>query len=138
MSELLSSGVSVVVLPTLAALHPVPARALGLLGSMLSAGLRVVSPTDGWIAAADAQTVSAVASHLLNDEAQRNSRRGRSVIAAIRATGQRKVGRPSKPVNVVEARRLVEAHGYRKAARLMGNTSASSVRRALLKADITH
>jgi hypothetical protein len=137
-AELLSSGVSVVVLPTLAALHPVPARALGLLGALLGAGLRVVSPADGWMAAVDAQTVSAVASHLLNDEARRNSQRGRSVIAAIRATGQRKVGRPSKPVNVVEARRLVDAHGYRKAARLMGNTSASSIRRALLKAETTH
>lgn len=131
-SDLLTAGATVVILPSLAALHPVPARALGVLGALLSAGVRVVSTSDGWVASLDPQTVAAVATYLLNDETRRNSRRGRSVIAAVRRTG-RKVGRPAIPIDVDEARRLVELGGYRRAGRAL-RVSASSVRRALLKA----
>lgn len=133
-SELLNSDVTTVVVSSILSLHPIPAHALEALAVLRAAGLRVFSMADAWVSSADPATIQAVANFLRSAEARKNSKRGHDVIAEIRRKQNAKVGRPRKPVDVERARVLVEQHGYRKAASMLGNISASSVRRALLHA----
>lgn len=136
-AELLEANVTTVVVEAISALHPVPARALEVLATLLNVGLRVVSLSDGWVSSADPKTLHAVSNYLSGIETKRNSKRGREVVAEIRRVGNKKVGRPKKSCDIERARALVEAHGYRKAASMLGNISASSIRRALLQASPT-
>lgn len=120
LKDLLSGGVATVVIESLARLHPIPARALGLLAAMRSAGLRVVCLTDGWAGTADVETLKSVASYLEAAEHKKNSRAGRRAIAVARAGG-RKLGRPRKEWDRVRAAALVaELGSYRKAATALG------------------
>lgn len=134
---MLEADVATVVVEAIAALHPVPSRALEVLATLLEVGLRVVSLSDGWVSSADPKTLHAVSNYLSGIETKKNSKRGREVVAEIRRAGNKKVGRPKKNCDVEHARALVEAHGYRKAASMLGNISASSIRRALLQASPT-
>lgn len=137
LAELLEADVTVVVVEAITALHPIPAKALEVLAGLLEVGIRAISLSEAWASSADAKTLHAVANYLSGVEAKRNSKRGREVIAEIRRAGNKKVGRPKKSCDVERARALVEAHGYRKAASMLGNISASSIRRALLQASPT-
>lgn len=130
--ELVTSGVGTVVLESLAKLHPVPSKALALLAALRSAGLRVVSLVDGWAGDADPTTLLCVATYLAAVEQKQNSKKGRAAIAVARVNARR-VGRPKKEVHVERARVLVEQHGFRKAAAMLG-LGATTVRRALMQA----
>lgn len=133
LKDLLSGGVATVVIESIERLHPVPARALGLLSAMRSAGLRVVCLTDGWADSADVETLKAVASYLSAVEQRAASRRGRTAIASARASG-RSLGRPKKTVDLSRALALVQQHGsIRRAAREL-QVGATTLRRALRQA----
>lgn len=130
LKDLLSGGVATVVIESIERLHPVPARALGLLSAMRSAGLRVVCLTDGWADSADVETLKSVASYLSAVEQRAASKRGRTAIASARASGRR-LGRPKKSVDLARARALVEQHGsIRRAAREL-QVGATTLRRLL-------
>lgn len=133
LKDLLSGGVATVVVESIERLHPIPARALGLLSAIRSAGLRVVCLTDGWADSADVETLKAVASYLSAVEQRAASKRGRTAIASARASGRR-LGRPKKPVDLARAHALIEQYGsVRRAAREM-NLGATTLLRALRKA----
>ena len=129
-----TAGVTSVVVCGLASIHPSPARAIGIVAALYSASVIVHSLNEPGIAAADSATLSTIATFLLAAEQRRASKAGSKVITVVRKIGKR-VGRPPKPllVPVGQARHLVQLHGYRRAAVLLG-VSASSVRRALVKA----
>lgn len=134
-AEILGAGVEVVIIPSLMVLHPSPEKALAIVGALLmaGAGVRVTSLAEAWVSGLDAATVASVSAYLVAAQNRLRSREGHQVIAAVRQAG-RKIGRPAKPVDVVEAKRLVEqGGGYRAAGRALG-VSASSVRRALMRA----
>lgn len=135
-AELLDAGVSTVVVPALTSLHPSAAKALGIAGALLMAGVRVVSLADGWLAFAEAETLVAVATHLQAEEHRKASVLGRRSIGLVRRGGGR-VGRPPKPLTVpVEvARDCASDLGWRLGARKAG-TSAASLRRALDRAGL--
>lgn len=133
--ELLDAGATSVVVPSLAALHPSPPRALAIVAVLSAAGLTVHSLAEPAIAAADSATLSTIASFLLAAEQRRASKVGSKIITVAKNTGKR-VGRPPKPlpVPVEQVRSLVERHSYRRVGVMLG-ISSSGIRRALLKAD---
>lgn len=132
LKDLLSGGVATVVIESIERLHPVPARALGLLAAMRSAGLRVVCLTEGWADSADVETLKAVASYLSAVEQRAASKRGRAAIAAARVAG-RSLGRPRKSVDLSRARALVEQHKSIRRAAMVLQVGATTLRRALSK-----
>lgn len=132
MAELVGSGVLTVVVESLRALSPVPAKALAMLAAMKSAGLTLTSIADPWTTACDPQTLVMVASYLSAEEKRRNSRAGRAAVAVARVRHAR-IGRPPVPIDLERARALVEQHrSIRRAARELG-CGASTLRRTLAR-----
>lgn len=131
--QILAEGVETVIVESVSVFSPSAAKSLGIVAALRSAGVTVLSLTDGALVAGDIGTLAAVAAFLAAVEQRSASKRGRAAIAVARAN-QRRVGRPKKPVDLVRARALVEQHGsIRRAAREM-NLGATSLRRALQRA----
>lgn len=132
-AELVGCGVLNVVVESISALHPIPAKALATLAAMRAAGLTVSSIADPWTTTCDPQTLVMVATYLSAEEKRRNSRAGRAAVAVARVRHAR-IGRPPVPIEIERARALVEQHGsIRRAAREL-RVGASTLRRALRQA----